>query len=99
MELKHIKYIRDETQRIQAEQDALWDMFDDMWPTGNRFDTETQTYVTRKDYSLVNELEKLEKDRIEDALETFNGNRTKAANFLNIGRTNLLAKMKKYEIA
>ena len=46
MELKHIKYIRDETQRIQAEQDALWDMFDDMWPTGSRFDTETQTYLS-----------------------------------------------------
>ena len=74
-------------------------MFDDMWPTGSRFDTETQTYVTNKDYSLVNELERLEKDRIKDALETFNGNRTKAADFLSIGRTNLLAKMKKYEIA
>jgi transcriptional regulator with PAS, ATPase and Fis domain len=49
-------------------------------------------------YSLVAELENLERERIVNALALASGNQTKAAQSLDIGRTTLLAKMKKYNL-
>ena len=37
-------------------------------------------------------------DALESALEKYEGNRTKAAEELGIGRTNLIAKIRKYNI-
>ena len=48
--------------------------------------------------SLTDELRELEIIRIKDALREAEGNNTYAANILKIGRTTLLAKMKKYKI-
>ena len=39
----------------------------------------------------------LERDRISNALAKCEGNQSKAAKLLKIGRTNLIAKMKKYD--
>ena len=48
--------------------------------------------------ALADEVEELEQHRIRDALELSKGDKTHAANFLGIGRTLLLHKMKKYEL-
>ena len=48
--------------------------------------------------SLPEQIEVLERDSILTALSNYNGNRTLAAKELGIGRTNLIAKIKKYEI-
>ena len=71
------------------EQIALTDAFNDMWEDFYKLD---------HDYSLTKELENLEKDRILQALDNAEGNQTKAAEILKIGRTCLIAKMKKYSI-
>ena len=46
-------------------------------------------------YSLSQELKTLERERIVNALALASGNQTKAAQSLDIGRTALIAKMKK----
>lgn len=69
------------------EQQALVDAFADIWQ---------DFYSLDKDYNLTKELEDLEKDRIKQALDNAKGNQTKAAEILKIGRTCLIAKMKKY---
>lgn len=71
------------------EQSALIQAFDDYW----KFD---DFYELDKNYDLVKEVEDLEKDRIKQALDNAKGNQTKAAEILKIGRTCLIAKMKKY---
>lgn len=48
--------------------------------------------------SLPDRVEQLEIDSVVDALRNHNGNRSRAASQLGIGRTNLIAKIKKYEI-
>lgn len=48
--------------------------------------------------SLSKELEELEKRRIADAMDVAEGNRSRAAKYLGIGRTLLLHKLKKYEM-
>jgi len=70
------------------EQDALWQCLDDAFPA--------VPVVYKTD--LNEELETLERGCIKNALDAVDGNRTKAANMLNIGRTCLIAKMKKYEL-
>jgi len=72
------------------EQDYIWSALDDAFP---RAET---TSVYKTDLKL--ELETLERGSIENALDASEGNRTKAANMLSIGRTCLIAKMKKYEL-
>jgi len=72
----------------KTEQDLLWDSLDDAFPA--------VPVVYKTD--LNEELETLERGCIKNALDAVDGNRTKAANMLNIGRTCLIAKMKKYEI-
>jgi transcriptional regulator with PAS, ATPase and Fis domain len=47
---------------------------------------------------LCAELEALERERIVNALALSKGNQTKAAQILDVGRTALIAKMKKYRL-
>ena len=72
----------------KTEQDLIWQSLDDAFPA--------VPVVYKTD--LNEELSKLERDCIENALEAVEGNQTKAADMLSIGRTCLIAKMKKYEI-
>ena len=72
----------------KTEQDAIWQSLDEAFPA--------VPIVYKTD--LNEELAKLERGCIENALEAVDGNQTKAANMLNIGRTCLIAKMKKYEL-
>jgi|TARA_B110000977_G_scaffold6391_1_gene8947 transcriptional regulator with PAS, ATPase and Fis domain len=71
------------------EQEYFYQMFDSMWG---------ESVTEELPYSLVTELEKLERERIVNALAFANGNQTKAAQSLNIGRTALIAKMRKYNL-
>ena len=72
----------------KTEQDHIWQSLDEAFPA--------VPIVYKTD--LNEELSKLERGCIENALEAVDGNQTKAANMLNIGRTCLIAKMKKYEL-
>jgi DNA-binding NtrC family response regulator len=74
----------------KTEQDLIWDALDDAFPS----------VITSTVYNtdLNAQLETLERGCIENALEAVGGNQTKAADMLNIGRTCLIAKMKKYNI-
>ena len=72
----------------KTEQDLLWDSLDDAFPA--------VPVVYKTD--LNEELETLERGCIKNALDAVDGNRTKAADMLSIGRTCLIAKMKKYEL-
>ena len=69
----------------QTEQDALWEMLGEL-----------------ERIQLIDKLPKavseLEQSNIVLALEKYEGNRTKAAEELGIGRTNLIAKIRKYNI-
>lgn len=68
-----------------AEQDALWDLCNSMY----------NDYV-KNVVDLNKELCTLEKQRIQEALAKAEGNQTKAAELLKLGRTTLIAKMRKY---
>lgn len=72
----------------KTEQDHIWQSLDEAFPA--------VPIVYKTD--LNEELSKLERGCIENALEAVDGNQTKAANMLSIGRTCLIAKMKKYEL-
>ena len=76
-----------DTEQNYKEQTEFFDFFDSMW------DRNESTEET-----LPQEIESIEKTRIKNALDHTNGNRTQAAKMLGIGRTNLIAKMKKYSI-
>ena len=81
----------EQQQRIN-EQAYFFDMFEDMWGShGEILPDDVQ-------YSLCAELAELERERITNALKLASGNQTKAAISLDIGRTALIAKMKKYNI-
>lgn len=71
------------------EQQALMDTFEE-------YLREINFNSLSEDYNLPEELASIEKDRIIQALENTNGNQKKAAELLKIGRTCLIAKMKKY---
>ena len=81
----------EQQQRID-EQSYFFDMFEEMWGS--------QGEVLPEDvqYSLCAELEALERERIVNALALSKGNQTKAAQVLDVGRTALIAKMKKYHL-
>ena len=69
----------------ESEQDALWRASGELemsWPVDN----------------LPEAVSELEKNNIVDALTKHKGNQTLAAKDLGLGRTNLIAKMKKYKI-
>ena len=72
----------------KTDQDYIWDALDDAFPA--------VPVVYKTD--LNEELSKLERGSIENALEAVEGNQTKAADMLSIGRTCLIAKMKKYRL-
>ena len=81
----------DRKQRIN-EQAYFFDMFEETWGShGEILPDDVQ-------YSLCAELEALERERITNALKLASGNQTRAAISLNIGRTALIAKMKKYHL-
>ena len=81
----------EQQQRIN-EQAYFFDMFEDMWGShGEVLPEDVQ-------YSLSAELEEIERERIINALKLSCGNQTKAAQSLDVGRTALIAKMKKYNI-
>tara|TARA_R110000822_G_scaffold8008_3_gene32032 strand:- start:1609 stop:1845 length:237 start_codon:yes stop_codon:yes gene_type:complete len=76
--------------RTKEEQQYFYKMFDEMWG-GEVMPVEVQ-------YSLCEELATLERERIVNALALAKGNQTKAAISLDIGRTALIAKMKKFNL-
>ena len=71
-----------------SEQDYIWSMVDDMF--GAPGDNVRET--------LPQEVQTLEVKRIQVSLEQNQGNRTKTAEELGIGRTNLIAKLRKYNL-
>jgi|TARA_B100000282_G_scaffold294807_1_gene272700 transcriptional regulator with PAS, ATPase and Fis domain len=71
---------------MSKEQDDFYKAFDEMWPVSDDVQE-----------SLPEELKIIEIKRIKLALE-MEKNHTHAARSLGIGRTNLLAKMKKYNL-
>lgn len=75
----------EEYQTRQAEQQALHDIFEEMWP-------HDPNPVIR---DLNDELSSLEKVLIQDAMREARNNKTKAAELLNISRENLIYKLKK----
>ena len=75
------------------EQNYFYKMFDEMWETSG------EVMPEESQYSLSKELENIERERIINALKFANGNQTKAAQSLDIGRTALIAKMKKYKLS
>ena len=80
--------MNNETERNRQEQEALWEVCRDLEKL-----YEERQYET----ALPDEVEMLERDRISNALAKTEGNQSKAAKLLKIGRTNLIAKMKKYD--
>ena len=81
------KRTKDEHENYLAEQNALWDMFDDCWPQDDI-----------KPSTLPQEVEQLELNLIESAMSVANKNRTKAAKALGSSRENLIYKLRKYEL-
>ena len=69
----------------KVEQDMLWEALSIF--------VNYQTSTT-----LPSEIETIEIERIKSALFAFEGNKTRAAKSLGIGRTNLIAKIKKYDL-
>ena len=81
------KRTKDEHENYLAEQNALWDMFDDCWPQDDI-----------KPSTLPQEVEQLELNLIESAMSVANKNRTKAAKALGISRENIIYNLRKYEL-
>ncbi len=73
---------------IQEEQDFLWNALDDLVPIS----------IDNMRIDLNAELAELERSSIKNALDACDQNQTRAAKMLNVGRTALIAKMKKYEL-
>ena len=70
-------------------QDEFFEAFDELWgPIVHEMHPVT----------LPEEIAVLEKKRITNALEANEGNRTRTADQLGSGRTNLIAKLKKYSL-
>tara|TARA_B110000046_G_scaffold8595_1_gene8730 strand:- start:5920 stop:6153 length:234 start_codon:yes stop_codon:yes gene_type:complete len=69
-----------------SEQDYLWAALDDL------------KQPPRETLKLPEAVTELETEEISHALAVHKGNRTRAADALGIGRTNLIAKMRKYEL-
>ena len=83
---------QDEKQQRINEQEYFFNMFEEIWGAhGEILPEDVQ-------YSLCNELETIERERIVNALKLTCGNQTKAAQILDVGRTALIAKMKKYNL-
>jgi len=85
--MDNLKTLEQNIQRNREEQDALWKICGELAEYHEELKYET---------ALPDEVAMLERDRISDALAKAQGNQTHAAKLLKIGRTNLIAKMKKY---
>ena len=85
MELRVVMKALEQAQKTHEEQQAFWDTFEEIWPT----EDSTQ-------YSLSDEVDQLQIDKIQQALENSEGNKTHAAKALGIKRETLLAKIKRY---
>jgi DNA-binding NtrC family response regulator len=77
-------------EKIHQEQQAFWDMFDEVWPA------DKPKSVPEDDYCLHDEIDEIIFEKVVEALKECNHNRTHTANKLGIKRETLLAKMKKY---
>ena len=71
----------------KTEQDVLWEALDDAFPSNIKLQT-----------NLNEEVSQLEISRISEALREHDGNQTKAAKSLHLGRVTFIAKAKKYEL-
>jgi DNA-binding NtrC family response regulator len=75
--------------RELSEQDAMWELLETNFPSN-------------KDHNLVinlpNEIAELERTKLIQVLDFHDWNKSRAAKDLGIGRTNLIAKIKKYEL-
>jgi len=71
----------------KSEQDFIWESLEDAFPTGKIKNTD-----------LMDEVAELERTHIINALSAYEGNQTKAARSLNLGRVTFIAKAKKYEL-
>ena len=80
--------------RTVDEQKYFYKMFEEMWGD----DVYGEVMPVEVQYSLCEELATLERERIVNALALTKGNQTKAAISLDIGRTALIAKMKKFNL-
>lgn len=69
------------------EQEALWNLFEELYEDSKSIEID-----------LAKELAATEKMHIEHALAKANGNQTKAAKLLTLGRTCLIAKIKKFKL-
>ena len=70
------------------EQDFIWEQFDSIFGEISK----------DMNKSLPEEVEKLERTSIVNALQSHDGNRTRTAEYLGIGRTCLIAKIRKYDL-
>jgi DNA-binding NtrC family response regulator len=69
----------------KEEQDYIWNALDDIFPS-------------RLVVDLNEQIADLERSSIVNALDACEQNQTKAAKMLSVGRTALIAKMKKYDL-
>jgi len=78
--------------QYKSEQDFIWDSLDELFPN-----TTSDIYPEiNENHTLDAELKEKESFMIIDALNLCDYNQTHTASALGIGRTNLIAKMKKY---
>ena len=73
----------------QNEQDAIWNMLEEQFPAANDNGAPS---------TLTTEMELFETSRLIQALDYHDWNQSRAAKELGIGRTNLIAKIKKYNL-
>ncbi|MFQ5753266.1 MAG: helix-turn-helix domain-containing protein, partial [bacterium] len=69
---------------------------EDLLPDEIRAAQQPQVLFAGKDLSLTEAVETLERTMVVDALQKFNGNRTKAAESLGLSRRGLLNKIERY---
>jgi transcriptional regulator with GAF, ATPase, and Fis domain len=85
MELNIIMKALEKAEQKHKEQEEFWNLFNEIWSD-----------EVPKQYSLNDEVDQLQIDKIQRALDENDGNRTYAAKSLGIKRETLLAKMKRY---
>ena len=77
----------EEMEKRIAEQDALWKLFDEVWPKN----------APPQVRNLNDEINSLQKVLVQQAMSDAKHNKTKAAELLQISRENLIYKLKKIE--
>lgn len=81
------------------EQDYLWNQLNEIFDGYAVIDSQlVEVSNVSPDDSLPQTIKKLEIQSIKNALRQYEGNVTHSANALGIGRTNMIAKMRKYDI-